>query len=68
MSSWPKQQDLKRAGALFDLQADTVYNAYLMSPLTRVLGWTSEDADDFCQKAVMEHLDRKSGVHAYNRM
>ena len=68
LSQWPKQKDLKQAGALCALQADTAYHAYLMSLLTRVLGWTSEDADALCNKAVLEHRDRKSGIHSYNRL
>ena len=66
MTPWPKQKDLKQAGALISLMSETAYHAYLMSLLTRALGWTSEDADAFCKEAHATHQNRKSRVHAYN--
>ena len=65
---WPKQKDLKQAGALCTIQTETAYHAYLMSLLTRVLGWTAEDADAICKAAHAAHLEKKTGVHAYNKL
>lgn len=66
--AWPKQKDLKQAGSLYTLSAETVYHAYAMSLLTRVLGWSSEDADALCKSAYAAHLDKKSRVHAYTKL
>lgn len=65
MGPWPKQKDLKQAGALVLLTSETGYHAYLMSLLTRVLNWTSDDADAFCKEADATHRERRSRVHAY---
>ena len=50
------------------LQAEHGYHAYLMSLLTRVLGWSSEDADAFCKAANNAHCDKEVKVHAYTQL
>lgn len=67
LTSWPKQKDLKQAGTLCMIQSETAYHAYLMSLLTRVLGWSAEDADALCTAAGAAH-QKKLGVHAYNKL
>ena len=66
MGRWPKAKELKKAGSLFTMSAETGYHAYYMALLTRVHGWKSEDADELCKKAYAAHCDTKSGVHAYS--
>lgn len=64
---WPKDKDLKQAGALMTLSSDNAYHAYTMSLLTRVHGWTTEDADVLCKAAHAAHYEKKSKVHAYTK-
>lgn len=66
LTPWAKQKDLKQAGGLFSLTADSAYHAYGMSLLTRVLGWSSEDAQKECDAARDAHYVKKSGIHAYS--
>ena len=66
LTPWAKDKDLKQAGLLVAIQAETGYHAYLMSLLIRGLGWTSEDADAFCKKAAASHFEKKTGIHGYN--
>lgn len=66
MGVWPKNKDLKQAGKLFVVSTETGYHAYHMTLLTRVHGWSSEDADALCKAAHAAHCDTKSGVHAYS--
>lgn len=66
LTPWAKQKDLKQAGGLFSLSAESVYHAYGMSLLTRVLGWTPEDAQKVCDEAQAAHYVKKSNVHAYS--
>ena len=68
MTPWPKDKALKQAGALCTLQSDTVYHAYMMSLLTRVLGWTQEDADALCKAAHAAHYEKRSKIHGYNKL
>lgn len=42
--TWPKNKQLKHAGALFLLGAETAYHSYGMALLTRVLGMSLEEA------------------------
>lgn len=65
---WPKQKDLKQAGALLSMAAIDTYEAYNMSLLTRVLGWNNDDARALCESAADAHLERKSKVHAYSKL
>lgn len=65
LGTWPKNPDLKQAGALFTMASETTYHAYNMSLFTRVLGWDTEKADALCTASHKAHLERKSGVHAY---
>lgn len=65
---WPKAKHLKQAGALMSLQSDSMYHAYCMSILTRIHGWSSEDADAFCKKAEAVHHVKNPGVHAYTHL
>ena len=65
---WPKNKDLKQAGALMTLMSETGYHAYMMSLLTRVLDWSSEDADAFCKRAYAAHCEPRSRVHAYTKL
>lgn len=51
-----------------NLQAEHGYHAYMMSLLTRILGWTSEDADALCKAAHAAHYVKKTGIHAYNTL
>lgn len=68
MTPWPKRKDLKQAGALYAMSAGAMYQSYMMSLLTRVMDWTSEDADALLKGATAAHHERKSGVHAYNKL
>lgn len=69
MTPWPKNKNLKQAGALVTLQTEHGYHAYLMALLTRGLGWTSEDVDALCKEAHAAHYEKKSrGVHAYSKL
>lgn len=68
MMAWPKQKDLKQAGALLSLAAIDTYEAYNMSLLTRALGWSTKDAKALCDTAANTHLERKSKVHAYSKL
>ena len=42
--TWPKNKQLKHAGALFGLGAETAYHSYGLALLTRFLGMTLEEA------------------------
>lgn len=64
---WPKQKDLKQAGALFAMSVEESYKAYGMGTITRILGWSTEDATELFKAATAAHFDRKSGVHAYSK-
>lgn len=68
MGPWPKNSDLKQAGALFVIAAESSYHAYGLTLLTRGLGWSAEEARALCDAAYAAHLDRKSKVHAYNHL
>ena len=65
LTPWPKNKQLKQAGRLFTLQAETVYHAYIMGLLTRVLGWSAEKADALCKAAHVATTPKRTGIHAY---
>lgn len=72
MTPWPKIKELKQAGELVALQASNGYQAYNsahnMEVLTRILGWSGEDADALCRAAHQAHYEKKPGVHAYLKL
>lgn len=47
------------------LGAESGYEAYSLSLLTRVLKMPEWEVAEICKRAFEEHLDVRSGVHAY---
>ncbi|KAI5780130.1 S-adenosyl-L-methionine-dependent methyltransferase [Geopyxis carbonaria] len=61
---WPQDPQLKRAGAFFLMMADTVFEAYNLALLTRVMGMSTEEAKKMFEAGRREFFDKR--IHMYN--
>lgn len=66
LGTWPKNMDMKRAGGMYVMMAESSYHAYSLSTLTRGLGWSAERTRELCDAAYKAHCEKGSKVHAYS--
>lgn len=63
---WPKNLQLKNAGIMALLAAESGYEAYGFQLLTRVLGMPDHEVAELCKKARLAHYQPGANkVHAY---
>ncbi|KAF8541093.1 TAM domain methyltransferase [Trichophaea hybrida] len=63
LGPWPKDPELKKAGAMALLAGETGYHTYGMQLFTRALDMTSEEADKICSGAY--HCVSNKNNHVY---
>ncbi|RPA81044.1 S-adenosyl-L-methionine-dependent methyltransferase [Ascobolus immersus RN42] len=62
IGAWPKDASLKEAGKIAAVVTHGGVEAYGLALLTRVLGWSTEEAKDYCKKVEEKVMDRR--IHA----
>ena len=64
---WPKHKDLKQAGMLNLINAESSFHAYSMALHTRVLGMSEQKSRQVCDDArdAILYTSRKDKVHQY---
>jgi len=62
--SWPKNKQLKRAGQICAMVAETGIEAYALALFTRQLGMSEDEAKKMCSAALADVQNRS--IHAYN--
>ncbi|RMJ22667.1 Methyltransferase [Aspergillus sp. HF37] len=65
-SPWAKDRRMKELGAYQQVNLMEALEAYTLAPLTRVLGWRSEEVVAFLADVRKELLDRK--IHLYGKL
>jgi len=63
LGPWPKDPELKKAGAMALLAGETGYHTYGMHFFTRVLNMSSEEADEVCRKAYLGACNKNNHVY-----
>ncbi|KAF8246582.1 S-adenosyl-L-methionine-dependent methyltransferase [Wilcoxina mikolae CBS 423.85] len=64
LGPWPKNERLKRIGAMMLLSSETMFSAYGMVAFTRILGMSAEEAERLCTEG--KRAVRNKNYHTYN--
>jgi hypothetical protein len=62
IGAWPKDKSLKEAGKIAAVVTSGGVDAYGLAILTRGLGWSGQQAQEYCEKVAEKVMDRK--IHA----
>lgn len=61
---WPKEKRLKEVGMMMLLQGETAFSSYGMAAFTRILGYSTEEAQKFCDEAYASTKNKNCHMHS----
>ncbi|RDW81933.1 hypothetical protein BP6252_03045 [Coleophoma cylindrospora] len=63
---WPKDKKMKEIGAYMMFQYTEGVEAFILSPFTRLLGWTKAQVEEFSEKVQRDAQDRR--IHTVHNL